>query len=92
MTANRSVTQVLAMNTAILDQVLVPLADQFESRTKVRWYSFALDSKDYGAYQECMAELFAEGSVLTKGKGLFRLTESGYAKYIHRIRALRALK
>jgi len=80
------------MNTAVLDQVLIPLADQFESRTKARWYSFALDNKDYEAFRECMAELFAEGSVQTKGKGLFRFSESGYTKYIHRVRALRALK
>lgn len=80
------------MDKAILDQVLIPLAAQFESRTKVHWYSFALDAKDYEAFRKCMAELFAEGSVQTKGAGLFRFTESGYTKYIHRIRALRALK
>jgi hypothetical protein len=80
------------MNAAILDEVLLPLADQFEARTKVHWYSFDLDTKDHEAFRECMAELFAEGSVQTKGKGLFRFSESGYTKYIHRIRALRALR
>jgi hypothetical protein len=80
------------MNMAILDQILIPLADQFESGTKVHWYSFDLDTKDYEAFRECVAELFAEGSVQTKGEGLFRFSESGYTKYIHRIRALRALR
>lgn len=82
----------LEMNTAILDQVLIPLADQFESKNRDHWYTFTLDIKDYEAFRECMAELFAEGSVLTKGKGLFRFSERGYTKYIHRIRALRALR
>ena len=81
------------MNMAILDQVLIPLAEQFESRkNRDYWYSFTPDAEDYEAFQQCMAELFAEGSVLTKGKGLFRFSESGYTKYIHRIRALRALR
>jgi len=88
------VIEVLAMNTAILDQVLIPLADQFESRkNKDYWYSFTPgNAGEHEALQQCMAELFAEGSVLTKGKGLFRFSESGYTKYIHRIRALRALR
>ena len=86
-------TQVLAMNTAILDQVLIPLAEQFESRkNRDYWYSFTPDAEEYDALQQCMAELLAEGSVLTKGNGLFRFSQSGYTKYIHRIRALRALK
>ena len=86
--------QVLAMNAAILDQVIVPLADQFEAKKhKDYWYSFTpRDAGEYEALQQCMAELFAEGSVLTKGKGLFRFSESGYRKYIHRIRALRTLR
>lgn len=82
------------MNTTILDKVLIPLAEQFESRkNKDYWYSFTPgDAGEHEALQQCMAELFAEGSVLTKGKGLFRFSDSGYTKYIHRIRALRALK
>ena len=80
------------MDTKILDQVLLPLADQFESGNPSRWFSInPVLIKDYEPFRECMAELFAEGSVSRSGNDLFRFNASGYAKYLSRIKALRTL-
>lgn len=81
------------MNAEILDQVLLPLADQFEAGNPHHWYSFKPGHvTEYEGLRECMAELVAEGSVLRNSAGLFRFSQSGYAKYLPRIKALRALK
>jgi hypothetical protein len=80
------------MDTKILDQVLLPLADQFEAGVLNRWFSLKPDhSENYEQLRECMAELFAEGSIQRTGGEMFRLTPNGYSKYESRIKALRAL-
>jgi hypothetical protein len=81
------------MDNAILDQVLLPLADQFEAGNPNRWYSFKPGAVDeYEKLRECMGELVAEGSVLRDFAGHFQFSKSGYAKHLGRIKALRALK
>lgn len=44
---------------------------------------------EYEKVRECMAELVAERSVISRS-GHFQLSQAGYMKYVHRIRALRA--
>jgi hypothetical protein len=80
------------MDTKILDQVLLPLGDQFEAGHPNRGYSFEPgDVTEYEKLRECVAELVAERSVHRDAFGLLRLSESGYAKYRARIEALRTL-
>ena len=80
------------MENAFLDQILVPLADQFEARNRNHWYSFEPGHViGNEGLRECLAELVAEGSVLRHPSGRFQFSELGYTKYVHRIRALRAL-
>jgi hypothetical protein len=77
----------------MLDQVLLPLADQFEAGNSNHWYSFNISQiTDYESLRECLAELVAEGSVLRDYSGRFQLSQTGYAKYGARIKALRTLK
>jgi hypothetical protein len=81
------------MDNAILDQVLLPLADQFEAGNPNHWYSFKPgEIGEYEKLRECMGELVAEGSVLRDIAGLFQFSKNGYVKYLPRIQALRALK
>lgn len=80
------------MENAFLDQVLIPLADQFEAGKRNHWYSFKPgEVTEYEGLRECLAELVAEGSVLKHPSERFQFSDSGYRKYIHRIRALRAI-
>jgi hypothetical protein len=76
----------------ILDQLLLPLADQFEAGNPNHWYSFRADVPEYEKLRECLAVLIAEGSVLRNFAGRFQFTKQGYAKYLPRIKALRTLK
>jgi hypothetical protein len=79
------------METQTLDQVLLPLADQFEAGKPNRVCTFAPgDVTEYERLRECLAELAAEGSVIRKGNS-FQFSASGYAKYLPRIKALRVL-
>jgi hypothetical protein len=81
------------MRTEILDQVLLPLADQFEAGNPHHWYGFQPGAvNEYEKLRECMAELAAERSVIRDPSGkLFQFSQSGYTKYLPRIRALRGL-
>ena len=80
------------MDTDILNQVLLPLANQFEAGNPNRWYSFKPgEINEYEKLRECMAELVAEGSVIRSDSGDFRLSQPGYTKYLPRIKALRTL-
>jgi hypothetical protein len=79
------------MEKEALDQVLLPLADQFESGKRNHWCTFKPgEVTEYEKLRECMAELVAEKSAVGRG-GAFQLSQSGYTKYLHRIRALRVL-
>lgn len=81
------------MDSKFLDQVLLPLADQFEAGNPNHWYSFRPgELAEFEPLRECMAELVAEGSVLRDSTGHFQLLATGYAKYLPRIQALRALR
>ena len=81
------------METKILDQLLLPPADQFEAGNPNHWYSFNHgDASEYEPLRECMAELVAEGSVRRSHSGHFQFSQAGYAKYLPRIKALRTLK
>jgi hypothetical protein len=75
----------------ILDQLLLPLADQFEAGQPNHWYSFKTGVPEYEKLRECLAVLVAEGSVLRGFAGHFQFTKSGYSKYLPRVKALRAL-
>jgi hypothetical protein len=73
--------------------VLLPLADQFEAGIPNHWYSFKHgDPTEYEPLRECMAELVAEGSVRRDESGRFQFLQAGYAKYLPRVQALRALR
>ena len=76
----------------ILDQLLLPLADQFEAGNPNHSYSFRTDIPQYEALRECLAVLVAEGSVLRDFAGHFQFTKEGYTRYLPRVKALRALK
>jgi hypothetical protein len=79
------------MEKEVLNRVLLPLADQFESGNRNRWCTFKPgEVNEYEKLRECMAELVAEKSAVSHG-GAFQLSQSGYTKYLHRIRALRVL-
>jgi hypothetical protein len=80
------------METEILDQVLLPLADQFEAGKPNHWCSFEPgEISEYEKLRECLAELVAEGSVIRSHAGQFRFSQPGYTKYLHRMKALRTL-
>lgn len=77
----------------MLDQVLLPLADLFESGIPNQRYGFnGSQITEYESLRECLAELVAEGSVLRDYSGNFQFSPTGYAKYAPRIEALRTLK
>jgi hypothetical protein len=82
------------MNNTILDQVLLPLADQFEAGNDAHWYGFQpVRADESEPLRECIAELVAEGSVVRNShrKDLFQFVGTGYWKYLPRIKALRAV-
>lgn len=74
-----------------LDEMLLPLADQFEAGNPNHWYSFRTEVPQYEALRECLAVLVAERSVLRDFAGHFQFTKEGYVKYLPRVKALRAL-
>jgi hypothetical protein len=78
------------MNNEILDAILLPLADLYESG-KPRWQQIDPASpEEYEPLRECLAELRAEGSLrMPHANGPFQLTAEGYQKYLPRIKALR---
>ena len=76
----------------ILNKVLLPLADHYEEGRHDRGVSLTVTTVDeYEPFRETMAALRAEGSVSMAPFKTYRLTESGYAKYVNKIRALRVL-
>lgn len=76
----------------ILDQVLLPLADQYESGRNDRCISLAATTpEEFEPFRETMAALRAEGSVTMSPFKTYQMTASGYAKYADKMRALRLL-
>lgn len=76
----------------VLDNILLNLADSFESGNSQRYSTFEPSSvEEYEPLRECIAGMIAEGSLLNYMQGCYRLTSAGYAKYKARISALRAL-
>ena len=75
----------------ILDKILLPLADLYESGAPNGCRTFEVTTaEEYEPFQETMAELRSEGSVSEYMKG-YRFTDAGYRKYSGRINALRVL-
>lgn len=75
----------------ILNRILLTLADQFEEGRHDRGVTLTVTVDEYEPFRETMAALRAEGSVSMAPFKTYRLTESGYAKYVNKIRALRVL-
>ena len=75
----------------ILNRILLTLADQFEEGRHDRGVKLTVTVDEYEPFRETMAALRAEGSVSMAPFKTYRLTESGYAKYVNKIRALRVL-
>lgn len=74
------------------DELLLPLADSFESGLPDRFVDLGpIFSETFKAVRECMTMKVAEGSVTKEaGSSHYRLTASGYAKYRPRIDFLRS--
>jgi hypothetical protein len=75
----------------MLDEILRPLADEFEAGNKR-----GRTIEEYEPLRECVATLITEGlltEILIESQktGIYRLTNEGYRKYKPRIEALRAL-
>jgi hypothetical protein len=77
----------------ILDDLLLPLADLFESQVSNRIVTLEPSTpEEFELVRECKAALLAEGSAINfRGTGGLRFTPAGYAKYKDRIAALRSL-
>jgi len=78
----------------MLDQFLLPLADQYESGKLQLVIITPSATGEFEALRECIAMNVASGWLESSrsGNGAFcRLTASGYLHYEPRIRALRAL-
>lgn len=82
------------MNTELLEQVLLSLAEQFEATGPKYWCSFnPANVTECEQLRECIAELLAEGSVCSDHSAeRFQFSRSGYIKHLSRIQALRELK
>jgi hypothetical protein len=80
------------MNQKILDQILLSLADQYESGRNDRCVTLTVTTpEEFEPFRETMAALRAEGSVVMPVVGTYQMTRSGYAKYADKIKAIRVL-
>jgi hypothetical protein len=80
------------MNHKILDQILLSLADQYESGRTDHCVSLTVATpEEFEPFRETMAALRAEGSVTMSPFRTYQMTASGYAKYADKIKALRVL-
>ena len=76
----------------ILDKILLPLADQYESGRNNRCVVLTVTTPgEFEPFRETLAALRAEGSVNMPIVGTYQMTPNGYAKYADKIRALRVL-
>jgi len=75
----------------VWDEMLLPLADQFESGNPRTVVSIkTLFAETFEPVRQCIAMKKAEGSLLdVTGMGDYQLTPQGYAKYKARIDFLR---
>jgi hypothetical protein len=75
----------------ILNQILLPLADQYESGHSGRCVTLKVTPEEFEPFREAMAALRAEGSIKSfVGEG-YQFTAAGYAKYAEKTHALRVL-
>jgi len=80
------------IDNTILNKVLLPLADQYESGRNDRCVTLTVTTpEEFEPFRETMAVLRAEGSVTMTPFKSYQMTPSGYAKYADKIRALRVL-
>jgi hypothetical protein len=80
------------VNDKILNQLLLPLADQYEEGRDDRCVSLAVTTvEEYEPFRETIATLRAEGSVVMSPFKTYQMTKNGYAKYADKITALRVL-
>lgn len=79
----------------ILDEILLPLADQFEAGIPSRWQPIEpASAEEYEPLRQCLAGLMAEGSITQPADSrakIYQLTAKGYLTYKTRIAALRAI-
>ena len=80
------------IDNTILNKVLLPLADRYESGRNDRCVTLTVTTpEEFEPFRETMAVLRAEGSVTMTPFKSYQMTPSGYAKYADKIRALRVL-
>jgi hypothetical protein len=80
------------MNDKILNQILLPLADNFEFGRYDHHVTLNVTTpEEIEPFRETMAALRAEGSVKMFIGDSYQFTAAGYAKYKDKIQALRVL-
>jgi hypothetical protein len=78
--------------TAMLDSIFLPLADQYEAGNHHDVIIEPASPQEYEPLRELMAKLRSEGLIAKAHKiSAYRFTDAGYAKFKPRIDALRAL-
>ena len=79
------------MNAQMLDEILLPLADEFEAGDR-GFRTFAPSSvAEYEPLRECLVKLIDEGSLLDYRTRAYQFSPAGYSKYKSRIDALRLM-
>jgi hypothetical protein len=79
-------------NNELLDSILIPLAELFEMRQRLRKLPVSPSSpEEWEPLRDLLAHQFAEGLMLYSGTRSWNceLTPKGYATHLPRIRALR---
>jgi hypothetical protein len=69
----------------ILDEILLPLGDQFEAGIPSRWQPIEpASAEEYEPLRQCLAGLLAEGSIIQPAGSsakVYQLTTKGYLTY-----------
>jgi|HubBroStandDraft_6_1064221.scaffolds.fasta_scaffold00185_16 hypothetical protein len=73
----------------LLDPVLLPLADLFESNKNHFAIIHPSSEEEKGPLREFLSQQVAEGLMVRSGSDSYRLTPRGYTAYLSRIRSLR---
>ncbi len=78
-------------NEKILDEILLPLADAFETFRKGRGVQIGHDAtEEYEVFRETIAEQIVLGFINRVGQDSYQLTNEGYANHLPRIKELRS--